>query len=285
MQKCSSKAEFQPENRKHKMEIFPVELFALLTEQPFFFFPLLAGSVVLFCHYRFLCGGDTSANVVKILQSSKTRRKRFVMSLKRVKEIKSRWNNVRRTQFYVLRTIIKMYIFSFSSTKLSSLTSRRSLPVFIPLHCTHTFKSHKASCIKFMMEPKLMCGMERKDVQQKSSSSSSRSLDCSVTEHKSEDKNIFLVDNYKGEEGNCNNQKATKTVYMWCGEKPNDDIAKAEERKRLKEMLLSIRNGSQTMHFHNHYAFHFMSAVRTKIPFLFSVRLAISNKKLEKKLK
>lgn len=123
---------------------------------------------------------------------------------------------------------------SASTTKLSSLTSRRSLPVFIPLHCTHTFKSYKASCIKFMMEPKLMCGMERKDVQQKSSSSS-RSLDCSVTEHKSEDKNIFLVDNYKREEGNCNNQKATETFYMWYGEKPNDDIASKGGRKERIE--------------------------------------------------
>lgn len=85
-----------------------------------------------------------------------------------------------------------------------------------------------------MMEPKLMCGMERKDVQQKSSSSS-RSLDCSVTEHKSEDKNIFLVDNYKREEGNCNNQKATETFYMWYGEKPNDDIASKGGRKERIE--------------------------------------------------
>lgn len=61
-------------------------------------------------------------------------------------------------------------------------------------------------------------------------------------------------------------KKATENFLhvMWRKAKRRRHRSEAEERKKLKEMLLSIRNGSQTMHFHNHYASRFMSAVRTK---------------------
>lgn len=76
--------------------------------------------------------------------------------------------------------------------------SRSRLPVFIPLDCTHTFKSHKATCIKVMTEydsySKLMYRKEKK--QKKNWKDATENFfPRNFKSTKDEDKNVFLVDN------------------------------------------------------------------------------------------
>lgn len=73
---------------------------------------------------------------------------------------------------------------------------------------------------------------------------------------KKKDKNEVLVDNEKGRRREkFNNQKGIKKSFH--SEESQTTIAWRKNVKSGREMLLSIRNGSQTMHFHSYYAFTF----------------------------
>jgi hypothetical protein len=64
----------------------------------------------------------------------------------------------------------------------------------------------------------------------------------------------FVFSRQPSTKKNYNNQKATKKFQQRKAKRQ----LHGGRREKMKEMFLSIRNGSQTMHFHSYYAFLFL---------------------------